>query len=87
MQKALGKAGFVDFQEEIIKCYVCPWSSSLPEKEIGRWFNLCLTNGLEAMSLAPMIEGLNMTKEQVVALCARVRNELCILRFHGWLRL
>ncbi|QPG96082.1 hypothetical protein C2857_003113 [Epichloe festucae Fl1] len=83
----LDKAGFVDFREETIRCYVNPWSSERREREIARWFNLGLSQCLEAMSLMPMIEGLSMTKEQVKELCDRAKKEICILRYHAYMTL
>ncbi|PHH90737.1 hypothetical protein CDD83_2777 [Cordyceps sp. RAO-2017] len=78
------QAGFCDFQEQTIRCYVNPWSANSWEQETARWFNLGLKHCLEAMSLMPMIERLRMTAEQVNDLCARVKEENTKLRYHGY---
>ncbi|KAJ6436750.1 methyl transferase [Purpureocillium lavendulum] len=54
-------AGFVDFKEETIPCYVNPWSPDPQEREAARWFNLGLRESMQAMGLMPMIEKMGKT--------------------------
>jgi hypothetical protein len=49
----LQQQGFIDIQEKIIRAPLNGWSSDPHQKQIGRWYNLGLTDGLEALSLAP----------------------------------
>lgn len=77
------QAGFCDFREQTVRCYVNPWSSDTWEKDTARWFNLGMNHGLEAISLMPMIERLGMTVDEVNDLCARVK-ENTKLRYHGY---
>ncbi|PTB55017.1 hypothetical protein M431DRAFT_85012 [Trichoderma harzianum CBS 226.95] len=77
-------AGFTDFTETTMRCYVNPWSPERHTRETARWFNLALSLGLEAMSMMPMIDKLGMTKEDIQDLCNRVKKEICILRYHAY---
>lgn len=77
-------AGFVDFREDYIRCYVNPWCANPLEKLIAQWFNLCLIDGVQAMSLAPMVENLGMSVEEVNELRDAVKSECCKLRYHAY---
>jgi hypothetical protein len=77
-------AGLVDFKEEVIKCYVNPWSRDRHEREMARWYNLGFCHSVEAMSFMPLIENIGMTFDQVRDLCARVKKEVCVLRYHAY---
>jgi len=83
-RQMIEQAGFVDFEERTIRCYVNPWSPDLKEQEAAKWFNLSLRQSLEAMALMPMIERLGMTAEQVRELCDRAVEENTKLRYHGY---
>ncbi|EHK25321.1 uncharacterized protein TRIVIDRAFT_31676 [Trichoderma virens Gv29-8] len=83
-QDMMEAAGFTEFTETTMRCYVNPWSPERLPRESARWFNLALSLGLEAMSMMPMIEKLGMTKEDVLDLCSRVKKEICILRYHAY---
>ncbi len=77
-------AGYIDFEERTIRCYVNPWCDDPNEKRVAQWFNLCLIDGVQAMSLAPMIENLGMSIEQVNKLRDAVKSECCKLRYHAY---
>ncbi|KAK8150838.1 hypothetical protein G3M48_005933 [Beauveria asiatica] len=77
-------AGYVNFEERLIRCYVNPWSPNAEERRAARWFNLCLIDGVQAMSLAPMIENLGMTIEQVNELQYKVKKECCTLLYQAY---
>ncbi|TQW09882.1 methyl transferase [Cordyceps javanica] len=77
-------AGYVNFEERTIRCYVNPWCSDPGEKRVAQWFNLCLIDGVQAMSLAPMVENLGMSIEQVNELREAVKSECCKLRYHAY---
>lgn len=85
--RMLEEAGFVDIREETIRCYVNPWSNDRQERTLAQWFNLVLSQGLEAMCLMPLVDQLDMSVEDVQALCARARKETCILRYHTYMTL
>ncbi|KAH8713603.1 Secondary metabolism regulator laeA [Beauveria bassiana] len=77
-------AGYIDFDEIIIRCCVSPWCDDAHEKLVAKWFNIGLTEAVEAMSLAPLVEKLGMDVSEVKDLCERLRNEICTLRYHAY---
>lgn len=77
-------AGFVEVKEEVVQAFVCPWSSDRQPRELARWFNLGLSHSLEALSLMPLIEKQGLKFEEVRELCQRVKQEICILRYHTY---
>nr|UWK20376.1 chromatin methyl transferase [Trichoderma gamsii] len=86
-KRMMEAAGFTEFKETTIRCYLNPWSTDRHQREAARWFNLALGLGLEAMSLMPMIDMLHMKQEDVVDLCKRVKAETCVLRYHTYFTL
>lgn len=84
VQRMVEAAGYVDFEETIIRCCVSPWCRSEEEKLVANWFNICFIEGIEAMSLAPLVEKCCMTLCQVEALQARVKRESCNLEFRAY---
>ncbi|KAM0262894.1 hypothetical protein ACHAQJ_001487 [Trichoderma viride] len=83
-KRMMEAAGFTDFTETTVQCWVNPWSPDRHDREKARWFNLAFSLGLEAMSMMPMIDNLGMTKDDVLDLCERVKKEICILRYHAY---
>jgi hypothetical protein len=83
-KRDMESSGLTDFKEEVLKCYVNPWSRDVQEREIARWFNLGFCHGIEALSLMPFTEQLGMPIEAVRSLCDRVKKEVCILRYHAY---
>ncbi|TQV90234.1 methyl transferase [Cordyceps javanica] len=84
VQRMLEAAGYVGFEETIIRCCVSPWSNDTRERLVAKWFNLCLTEGIEAMSLAPLVEKCCMTICEIKKLQARVKRESCNLQLHAY---
>jgi hypothetical protein len=81
----LEDSGFVDIQEEVIRAPFNSWPNDPHQKEIGRWYNLGLTEGLEALSLAPFIRvnrwGL---EEHVKPMLEAVRLQICNRKVHAY---
>ncbi|KAI6708842.1 methyltransferase LaeA: variant, partial [Diplocarpon mali] len=78
----LQRAGFVDIAEQIIKVPLNPWEKDPHLKDIGRWYNLGLTQGLQALSLGPLTRVRQWTAAEVEALIAEVKREVCSKRHH-----
>lgn len=78
----LERQGFVDIQEQIIQLPLNPWPSAPHAKDIGRWYNLGLTQGLEALSLAPLTRIKGWNKAQVDAIVQEVKREVCAKKYH-----
>ncbi|KFY77964.1 hypothetical protein V501_02335 [Pseudogymnoascus sp. VKM F-4519 (FW-2642)] len=76
----LQNTGFVEIKEQIIKIPFNPWPHDAHERDIGRWFNLGLCQGLEAFTLAPMTRILNWDRGRVARLVADVKREICTKR-------
>lgn len=53
-RRMLEMAGFIDIQETIIRAPYNSWPADPHQKEIGRWYNLGICEGLEALSLGPL---------------------------------
>ncbi|KAL6789469.1 methyltransferase LAE1 [Trichoderma sp. SZMC 28013] len=78
-QQMMEAAGLIDFTEIMIQCHMNPWATD-HRKEATLWFNKVVCEGLEAMSMAPLIQQLGMKEADVRDLCERVREEICRLR-------
>lgn len=78
------QAGFVNICETVIRACYNPWPEDPSEKEVGRWFNSGLSSGLIALSCAPMVRILGMSREEVECLCARVNEEICMRSYHAY---
>ena len=76
--------GFVDVQEKTFKLYHNPCRTGEVDEQIGRWFNLSLTHGLQGMSMAPFTRYLGWTPGEVNKFVEKVRHEICLLRHHGY---
>ncbi|KAI1492738.1 methyltransferase LaeA [Biscogniauxia mediterranea] len=73
----LQSIGYVDVEQISTRIPFNPWPADEHEKEIGRWFNLGLCQGLHALTLAPLTRMNGYNKEQVDALVNEVRKEIC----------
>ncbi|KAF4611378.1 hypothetical protein G7Y89_g15635 [Cudoniella acicularis] len=80
----LEKVGFVNIQEQVIKVPFSPWPTDPHLKDIGRWYNLGLTQGLEALTLAPMTRNRNWTKADVDRLVVDTKKEICSKKIHAY---
>ncbi len=79
----LERQGFVDIEEKIVILPLNPWPASPAAKNVGRWYNLGLTLGLQALTLAPLMRtSKRWTKEDVDKLCEDVKREMCSMRIH-----
>ncbi|EXA30485.1 hypothetical protein FOVG_18151 [Fusarium oxysporum f. sp. pisi HDV247] len=86
-RQQLALAGFVDISETVIRACYNPWPEDATEKEAARWFNMGLSSGLTALSCAPMVRMLGMSKEEVEGLCDRVDKEICMRSYHAYCRI
>ncbi|KAK3355345.1 methyltransferase LaeA [Neurospora tetraspora] len=76
IQQQMTQAGLVDPHEQIIKVPINGWPEDAHDREIGRWFNLGLTQGLEALTLAPFTRILGYTPDEARDLISRVKEEI-----------
>ncbi len=80
-------AGFVNIFEHVYKWPINAWPKNEEFKEIGRYVNQDLSEGLEGFSLKFLTGGLEWDKQEVEVLCAKVRNELRDRRLHAYLNM
>jgi hypothetical protein len=52
-KEMLQTAGFIDVREQIIRAPLNGWARDPHQREIGRWYNIGLSEGLQALSAAP----------------------------------
>lgn len=86
-KRLMEDAGFTEFNQKTVRCYVNPWLPDFKAREMGKWFNLAFCNSVDAMSLMPMIEKLGKTQAEVEELCHRVKREVCVLKYHAYVNL
>lgn len=77
-------AGFTDFRQETIKLWFNPWAERAGILDVGRWFNLGFCHAIEAMSMMPLVDKLGMSPDAVRQLCDKVKEEVCVLRYHPY---
>lgn len=77
----LRQQGFADIRETKIRLPFNTWPQSAHEKDIGRWYSLCLCEGLEAMSLGPFTRVYHWPADDVRRLCKEVRQLIINKRF------
>ncbi|KAI9806533.1 MAG: Secondary metabolism regulator lae1 [Piccolia ochrophora] len=80
----LQQAGFVDIQETVIRVPLNAWASDSHSKDVGRWYNLGLIEGLEALSLAPLTRVCRWHLDDVKRIVRDVKKEICNKRIHAY---
>ena len=74
--------GFVDIRETVIRLPLNTWPSDPKQKDIGRWYNLGMCEGLEAVSLGPLTRVYRWPAEDVRRLVGEVKSAMCNKRYH-----
>jgi hypothetical protein len=74
--------GFVDVEEVVIRLPINTWPANPGEKEVGRWYNLGLCEGLEALSLGPLTRVYKWPADDVRRLVGEVKTAVCNRKFH-----
>lgn len=74
--------GFVDIEDTVIRLPFNTWPADSHQKEIGRWYNLGLCEGLEAMSLGPLTRVFQWPTEDVRRLIGEVKTAICNRTYH-----
>ncbi|KFY46806.1 hypothetical protein V495_02247 [Pseudogymnoascus sp. VKM F-4514 (FW-929)] len=74
----LHNAGFIEIKEQVITIPFNPWpKDDAHARDVGRWFNLGLCQGLQALTLGPFTRILGWDRDRVDALVAEVKREIC----------
>ena len=80
----LEAAGFTDIQEQIIRAPFSPWPRDAQLKELGRWYCIGLSAGLEGLSLAPLMRVYGWPASNVRRLVRDVKACVTSKKFHGY---
>ena len=80
----LQQAGFVDIHEHVMKIPLNSWPADLHLKDVGRWYNLGMTEGLEAFSLAPFTRVNHWHLDDVRRLVRDVKKVMCDKKVHSY---
>ena len=80
----LQAAGFIDINETVIRAPYNSWPADPHQKEIGRWYNLGLTEGLEALSLAPFTRVFQWPVHSVQRICEDAKKQIVNKKQHGY---
>ncbi len=83
-RQLLEAQGFVEIEEEIIRLPLNSWPTDPRSKEIGRWYNLGMTEGLEALSLGPFTRVYRWPAEDVRRLVHDVKTQMCSKKIHAY---
>ena len=77
-------AGFVDIQQRMFMWPSNAWPKDPFMKELGRWNQINILDGLEGFCLALLTRGLGWKKEEVDIFVARVSRDLRDRRIHAY---
>ncbi|MCJ1253639.1 Secondary metabolism regulator lae1 [Lignoscripta atroalba] len=74
--------GFVDIEEIVIRLPINSWPSDRHQKDVGRWYNLGMCEGLEAISLGPLTRVYRWPADDVRRLVGEVKTAMCNKKYH-----
>lgn len=84
-RQMLQTAGFIDIREDVIRAPLNGWPSDPHQKQIGRWYSLGLTDGLEALSLAPLTRVYRWSaNDHVRPMIKQVKKEIAQPKIHAY---
>ncbi len=84
-RQMLQQAGFIDIQETVIRVPYNSWPNDPHQKDIGRWYNLGITEGLEALTFAPLTRVYQWDlNAHIKPLLENVRKEICNRKIHAY---
>lgn len=78
------EGGFTNVVEKHFVWPHSPWPRDAHLKELGRWHNLNLKEGIEAFLLAGLTRVLGWSREEVTVLAAKTRASLDDRRIHAY---
>ncbi len=87
IKRQMAEAGLVDIKEEVTKIALNGWPSDPSRREIGRWFNLGITQGLQALTLAPFCRAFHKTPPEINAQLEKVQLEVRSIKIHSYFTL
>lgn len=83
-KQMLEEAGFVDVGHQWVGLPLNPWPNPSHEKEVGRWYNLALSESLETLSLAPFSRCYNWPVDRIRKYAAEVKSHAFNKEIHAF---
>lgn len=83
-RQMLEHQGFTEVQEQVIRVPFNAWPADPQAKDIGRWYHLGFTQGLEALTMGPLTRHLGWNRAQVESLVAACKKEISLKRIHAY---
>jgi len=84
LSEMLPNAGFINYQEIVLKLPVGPWPRNKKLKELGAYVQLMMESGFEAYSLALFTHSLRMDPTEVQKLIKDCKAELRTRKVHAY---
>ncbi|EXF84018.1 TAM domain methyltransferase [Colletotrichum fioriniae PJ7] len=84
LKSVLMETGFTGVTMQHFKWPTNPWPKEPRHKELGVWNNENLTQGWEAICMAPLTRALRWTKNEVLVLMAENRKDFCDRNIHAY---
>lgn len=81
-RRMLLEQGFVDVEEIVIRLPF--WGSDRDTDSVGRWYNLGLTDAIEALSLGPLRRYSDWSVDEIRRIVQEVRTAICRPNEHGY---
>lgn len=81
----LRDAGFVNVEEKVFKIPLGAWPKNKTMKLIGLYLRSAMYDGLQAVSLGPLVRGLKWTTEEVEVFLISIRKALFDSSVHAYL--
>ena len=85
LREMMEAAGFVKIVERVFFTPIGPWPKNRALKEVGLYWRAVLMEGLEAIALKPLIQGLGWSKEEVDVFCAKTRSAYLDRSTHAYM--
>lgn len=79
------EAGFVDVVEEKFQWPFNTWPKGKYFKELGRWYNEDLNQGLEGITMATLTRAFGWSREEVGKFCKDIRKDFNDTNIHAYL--
>lgn len=80
----LKEAGFINVQEHVIQLPLNPWPQDPHLKDLSRWYQLGLSEGIEGMTLGPMCRVMKWPLSSVHQFLKDVMREIRSRKIHGY---
>lgn len=80
----LERAGFASIHERTFKVPLGPWARDALLKKVGAYYQAIAVDGLQAIALRPMCNGLGWTPEEVDVFLGGVRRSLLDAEVHAY---